>query len=94
MIQKETGKIYRVDFSEAFAPESGTIPGCDILRCSRRLYQKLCDWDEEKVTALLAPYLSEEEIRAVHARRGTIVRLIQEQIEVRGESEVLFSSSL
>ena len=94
LIQKETGKIFRVDFSEAFAPESITIPGCDISRCSRRLYQKLCDWDEEKITTLLAPYLSEEEIRAVHARRGAIVRLIQELIEVRGESEVLFSSSL
>jgi len=90
LIQKETGKVYRVDFSEAFAPENGTIPGCEILRCSRRLYQRLCDWDEEKVTALLAPYLNEEEIRALHARRGTIVRLIQEQIEIRGESEVLF----
>jgi hypothetical protein len=90
LIQKETGKVYRVDFSEAFPPESGPIPGCEMQRCSRRLYQKLCDWDEQKVTKLLDPYLSAEEIRALHARWATIVRLIQEQIELRGESEVLF----
>jgi len=90
LVQKETGKIYRVDFSEAFAPENGTIPGCEILRCSRRLYQKLCDWDQETVTILLTDYLNEEEIRALHARQGTIVRMIREQIETRGESDVLF----
>jgi len=82
LIQKETGKIFRVDFSEAFAPESVTIPGCDIQRCSRRLYQKLCDWEEEKVTALLA-LISARRDPAIHARRGAIVRLIQELIEVR-----------
>jgi hypothetical protein len=90
LIQKETGKIYRVDFSEAFAPENGTIPGCEILRCSRRLYQKLGQWDQEKVDGLLAPYLNKEEIRALHARRGSITQMIKKQIEERGESAVLF----
>jgi hypothetical protein len=90
LVQKETGKIYRVDFSEAFAPESGPIPGCEIRRCSRRLYQRLSDWDQEKVTELLSPYLNVEEVQALHARRASIVRLIQEQIELRGESDVLF----
>jgi hypothetical protein len=90
LIQKETGKVYRVDFSEAFAPENGTVPGCEILRCSRRLYKRLCDWDREKVTAALAPYLNEEEIGALHARQGSIVRMIQEQIGIRGENDVLF----
>ena len=90
LIQKETGKIYRVDFSEAFAPENGTIPGCEILRCSRRLYQRLLEWDQETVTVFLSTYLNEEEIRALHARRDAIIRMIQEQIESRGESAVLF----
>jgi len=90
LIQKETGKINRVDFSEAFAPEDGTIPGCEIVRCSRRFYQTLCSWDREKVTTLLAPYLNQEEIRALHARQGSIVRMIQTQIEKHGESAVLF----
>jgi len=90
LIQKDSGKIYRVDFSEAFAPATGTIPGCEILRCSRRLYQKLGEWDQDKVKILLAPYLNEEEIRALHARQGSIIQMIKKQIEVRGESAVLF----
>jgi len=90
LIQKETGKVYRVDFSEAFAPENRTIPGCEILRCSRRLYQRLLEWDQETITIFLSTYLNEEEIRALHARRDAIVRMIQEQIESRGESAVLF----
>jgi len=90
LIQKETGKVYRVDFSEAFPPENRTIPGCEILRCSRRLYQRLLEWDQETVTVFLSTYLNEEEIRALHARRDAIIRMIQEQIESRGESAVLF----
>lgn len=90
LIQKDTGKIYRVDFSEAFAPENGTIPGCEILRCSRRLYQKLLEWDQDEVEPLLALYLNEEEIRALHARQGSIIQMIKKQIEIRGEDAVLF----
>jgi hypothetical protein len=90
LIQKDSGKIYRVDFSEAFAPAAGTIPGCEILRCSRRLYQKLGEWDQDKVNSLVAPYLNEEEIRALHARQDSILQMIKKQIEERGESAVLF----
>ncbi len=90
LIQRESGQIFRVDFSEAFAPENGTIPGCEILRCSRRLYQKLREWDQDTVKILLAPYLNEEEIRALHARRGSIILMIDKQIEERGENAVLF----
>jgi hypothetical protein len=90
LVQKETGKVYRVDFSEAFTPQEGPIPGCDIPRCSRHLYERLRDWDEEKVTLFLSTYLSEGEIRALHARRKAIVRMIEEQIASRGESSVLF----
>jgi hypothetical protein len=90
LIQKDSGRIYRVDFSEAFAPENGTIPGCEILRCSRRLYQKLQEWDPQRVETLLAPYLNEEESRALHARQGSIIQMIKKQIEERGESAVLF----
>ncbi len=90
LIQRESGQIFRVDFSEAFAPENGTIPGCDILRCTRRLYEKLREWDQDKVRILVAPYLNEEEIRALHARQGSIIRMIDKQIEERGENAVLF----
>jgi hypothetical protein len=90
LIDKETGKVYRVDFSEAFAPENELIPGCEIQRCSRKLYQSLVGWDEAKVTTMLGNYLNEQELRSLYARRALIVEIIQEQIKTRGESEVLF----
>jgi hypothetical protein len=90
LIQQDTGQVYRVDFSEAFAPDTVTPQGCEILRCSRKLYKALVDWDEGKVKTLLAPFLNEEEARALNARRGLIVWMIGKQIERRGESAVLF----
>ena len=83
-------KISRVDFSEAFAPKKDTVPHCDIRRCSRLLYKKLNGWDDKAVAGLMAPYLGEEEIRALNSRRALILRYIQKLIEVAGEANVLF----
>jgi hypothetical protein len=90
LIQRDTERVFRVDFSEAFAPSNDAVPGCEILRCSRNIYHKLLNWDEGHVKALLAPYLSEEELRALHARLGAVIWMIKKQIEVHGESAVLF----
>ena len=83
-------KISRVDFSEAFAPKKDIVPYCDIRRCSRLLYKKLNGWDDKAVAGLMAPYLGEEEIRALNSRRALILRYIQKLIEVAGEANVLF----
>jgi hypothetical protein len=42
------------------------------------------------VAGLMAPYLNEQEIRALNSRRGLIIRYIQKLIEVAGEANVLF----
>lgn len=90
LIQRGTGKIFAVDFSQAFDPENETAPGCDILRCSRTIYQKLLDWNEDKVNVLLGPYLNGEEMRALHARAGLILGMIRKRIEMKGDNAVLF----
>ena len=90
LIQRDTERVFRVDFSEAFAPRNDAVPGCQILRCSHGIYNKLLNWDESHVKTLLAPYLAEEEIRALHARLGAIIWMIKKQIEIHGESAVLF----
>jgi hypothetical protein len=90
LIRTDTGEVYRVDFSQAFAPEAGLIPGCAIQRCSRRLYRALLDWDPAKVGALLAPHLNEAEIGALQARREALIGMIRGEIERRGEAAVLF----
>jgi hypothetical protein len=90
LIQKDSEKVYRVDFSEAFAPDKEIIAGCEIRRCSRKLYKMLLEWDQDKVKLLLSPFLNEEELRALDARRGSILWMIKKQIETRGEHAVLF----
>jgi hypothetical protein len=90
LIQRKGERIYAVDFSRAFGLAKATIPGCEILRCSRRLHGRLLEWDKTKVRALLAPYLSEEELRALESRWGSVLQTIRTQIETRGERAVLF----
>jgi hypothetical protein len=90
LVERDTGKICRVDFSEAFAPKKNLAPRCDIRRCSRLLYKKLKGWDDKTVAGLMAPYLNDEEVRALNVRRELLVRYIQKLIEVAGEANVLF----
>lgn len=90
LISRDDGKIYRVDFSEAFVPKKDDVPHCGIRKCSRLLYRKLLAWDDKVVADYLGRYLNEEEIRALNARRELVVRLIQKLIEVAGEANVLF----
>jgi hypothetical protein len=90
LIGRDDGRVYRVDFSEAFAPKRDIVPHCDIRRCSRLLYKKLNGWDDETVARLMAPYLNAEEIQALNARREYIFRYIQKRIAFAGEASVLF----
>ena len=90
LISQDDWKVYRVDFAQAFEPQKNTVRGCEILQCSRKLYKKLLDWDPDKVTALLSPFLNREELGALDARRGSIVWMIRRRIETQGERTVLF----
>jgi hypothetical protein len=90
LLEPKTWKIYQVDFSEAFAPKNETFTECEILRCSRKLYQKLLAWDQEKVKNSLAPYLNEEEIGALNARKNSILSTIKKLVAAKGENAVLY----
>jgi len=89
LINRNEWNVYRVDFAQAFEVGDGNGRGCEISQCSRRLFQALLDWDEEGMKALLAPYLNDEEWRALDARRDTLVRAIKGRIKARGEHAVL-----
>jgi len=90
LIGKDDGRVHRVDFSEAFAPEKDLPPRCPILRCSRLLYKKLQAWDDKTVTWYLGRFLDPQETAALNARRRQVVRAIQMQIKLAGERNVLF----
>ncbi len=90
-IHRDTWKVCRVDFADAFSAIPELIPDCDIVRCSRRLYEGLLQLNEEAAKSTLAPYLNADEINALLARKNLIVAKIKALIEVQGEEAVLFS---
>lgn len=91
IIHKEEWKIWRVDFSEAFAPFSELLPECPITRCSQSLYQNLQKLDNDDIKSELSLYLNDEEISALLERKKIIIEKIKKLIEEKGEEAVLFS---
>ncbi len=91
IMRKEDWKIWRVDFSEAFAPFPELIPECRITRCSKKLYQNLQNLDDETIKTKLSLYLNDEEIGALLERKKIIIEKIKKLIEEKGEEAVLFS---
>jgi len=90
MIHEEDWRICRVDFSEAFAPEPGLIPGCKITRCSRALYDALRTLDPPRIRAALGAFLSETELDALIERKERVLAVLDELIRDMGEQAVLF----
>jgi hypothetical protein len=90
-IHKDSWKVCRVDFSEAFFPSAELLQGCILTRCSRKLYQGLVQLEDEVVAARLAPYLNEDEIKALVQRKKLIIEKIRKLIQEKGEAAVLFS---
>jgi hypothetical protein len=90
LIGGDDGRIYRVDFSEAFATKKDDVPHCTVRKCTRLLYRKLLAWDDRVVADYLGRYLNADEVGALNARRKIVVQLIQTQIKVNGEDKVLF----
>lgn len=84
------GRIYRVDFSESFAPKTSLPPHCAIRKCSRLLYRKLQAWDDKTVAGYVGRHLNKEETAALLARRKIVLRLLDTMIKAMGESTVLF----
>ena len=90
LVGGDDGRVYRVDFSEAFAPDTGGSPGCAISRCSSLLFRRLLAWDDKTVSAYLGRYLNGDEIEALNTRRSLIIRQIRMLIKSNGERNVLF----
>jgi hypothetical protein len=90
LISRDDGRIYRVDFSEAFVPDKRPPARCPILRISGLLYKKLLGWDDKTVAEYVGRFLDPAETAALNARRAEIVRAIRLRIKMAGEQNVLF----
>jgi len=90
LVRDDDDRIFRVDFSEAFAPDKGAGSGCLPGRCSRLLFGRLLAWDDKAVAGYLGRCLSREEIDALNTRRELLVRRIRFMIKTAGEARILF----
>ena len=86
----EDWKIWRVDFTRAFRLHKDLKDPKDLVRCERRLFEKLKTLDGNEVAAKTKGYLAKDEAKAVMARRDKIVAYFQKLISEKGESEVLY----
>ncbi len=83
-------KIWRIDFSRAFRLFTNLRNPEDLVRCDRRLFEKLKALDANELAGKTKSYLSKDEVKAVMARRDKIVAQFQKMISEKGESEVLY----
>ena len=86
----EDWKIWRIDFSRAFRLHKDLKDPKDLVRCDRRLFEKLKLLDTNELAAKTKGYLSKDEVKAVMARRDKIVAQFQKLITEKGENEVLY----
>jgi hypothetical protein len=90
-IHKETWKVCRVDFGDAFDDSPELLPDCEISRCSRRLFRGLAGLNDDAVREAMEPYLNDKETEALIQRKNLIVEKLNKLIEEKGEDAVLFS---
>ncbi len=83
-------KIYRVDFSRAFRQDKNLQNPKDLVRCDRKLFEKLKALDGNELQQKTKGYLTKGEVQAVMARRDKIVDYFQKLIAEKGENEVLY----
>jgi hypothetical protein len=94
LIHKDSGRVCRVDFAEAFDPSPELPAAAKAARCSRRLYAGLRDLVPAGVVAALKPHLNDAEIRGLLDRRTRILEILNARIAVDGEPAVLFDLGL
>jgi hypothetical protein len=90
LIHKDTWKVCRVDFAEAFGLETTLLPEADIYRCSKRLYAHLKSVPAKAIEEAERPFLDGPRIKALLARRQLVLDRIAALIKEKGEEAVLF----
>jgi len=83
-------EIWRVDFSRAFRLSKDLKSPGDLVRCDRKLLDKLKALDGNELAEKTKHYLDKDEVKALMARRDKIVERFQQLIVEKGEGEVLY----
>ena len=90
LVHRDSWKVCRVDFLEAFDPDPRLLPRSAITRCSKRLYQGLESVDPKILRSVLKAYLNADEIESLLERRLRILEVLRQVIRTKGEAAVLF----
>jgi hypothetical protein len=83
-------KIWRIDFTRAFAEFKSLPAQKDLVMCRKDVYTKLKQLNYDDVLSATQPYLAKGEVKALIARRDKIVQILDQLIAKNGESNVLF----
>jgi hypothetical protein len=89
-IQESDWRIWRVDYSEAFAPFAELPYEETITRCSKELFQNLQRLEASEVKKVLEPHLSDEEIQALLQRKELVLDKIKQLAQEKDTDAVLF----
>lgn len=90
LIERESWKVLRVDFGEAFDPSPKLIPDQKITRCSKKLFKNLIKLEDETIKSKLKEFLNQDEASTLLERKALIIETVQTLIQERGEEAVLF----
>jgi hypothetical protein len=90
LINTKDWKVWRVDFSEAFAPDTVLLPDSPFPRCSKGLYAALRGISDDRIREQLKAYLNGEELEALLVRKRLILDRLDALIRDKGEEAVLF----
>jgi hypothetical protein len=90
LVHKESWKVWRVDFSEAFPADPAPDEACLLERCPRRLYERFLSTPRSLIEARLKGYLSDSETHSLGERKERIVARLQRLMAEKGERAVLF----
>ena len=72
------GRVYRIDFSEAFAPKKGDVPHCTVLEVHAEAGpEKLLAGEDRVIADSPWPVPESRRGRALNARRRIVVQLIK-----------------
>jgi hypothetical protein len=82
--------VWMIDHTRSFGREHVLIEPENLNRCPPWLWEQLTSIDDQTLVSAMRPYLGRFEMDAMLARRRKIVETIRQQMELEGESKVLF----
>ena len=82
--------LYMIDFSRAFRLRDELKSPQNLVKCDRRLFDRLQQLSEEDIVRVTRGHLTKSEIKALMERRKKIVSFFQKLIAEKGDNEVLY----